>query len=246
MIGIYKIENNLNHKIYIGQSTNIERRWREHCNPSTNSVISDAIKKYGKDNVSFCVLEECSQNLLDEREEFYIKKYNCISPNGYNIKDYNFGCETMYLWYDVKTFQSIVSDIKNALIPFQDIGEKYGISKRTLYYINRGEVHYIDGEHYPLRNVDTMSKPVYHCNNCGKRIATNSYLCKGCSNIFQRKVARPSRDELKCLIRTNSFRELGNRFGVSDKAVSKWCVSYNLPSRRCDINNINDDDWVSI
>ena len=30
MIGIYKIENLVNGKIYIGQSQNIERRWREH------------------------------------------------------------------------------------------------------------------------------------------------------------------------------------------------------------------------
>jgi len=28
--GIYKIENNINHKIYVGQSRNIERRWQKH------------------------------------------------------------------------------------------------------------------------------------------------------------------------------------------------------------------------
>ena len=30
MIGIYKIENTKNNNVYIGQSTNIERRWSEH------------------------------------------------------------------------------------------------------------------------------------------------------------------------------------------------------------------------
>nr|DAH19257.1 MAG TPA: intron associated endonuclease [Bacteriophage sp.]DAT87476.1 MAG TPA: intron associated endonuclease [Caudoviricetes sp.] len=31
MIGIYKIENLINGKVYIGQSVHIERRWQEHC-----------------------------------------------------------------------------------------------------------------------------------------------------------------------------------------------------------------------
>ena len=53
MIGIYKIENLINHKVYIGQSIHIERRWKEHCANSTSSVISKAIKKYGKENFSF-------------------------------------------------------------------------------------------------------------------------------------------------------------------------------------------------
>ena len=56
MIGIYKIENLLTHKIYVGQSIHIETRWQEHCRPSSDSVISRAIRKYGKENFSFEIL----------------------------------------------------------------------------------------------------------------------------------------------------------------------------------------------
>ena len=60
-IGIYKIENLVNHKVYIGQSIHIEKRWQEHCRPSADSAIAKAIRKYGKENFSFQILEECSE-----------------------------------------------------------------------------------------------------------------------------------------------------------------------------------------
>jgi len=85
--GIYKIENLLNHKVYIGQSIHIERRWMEHCRLSTSSVISDAIKKYGKENFSFQVLEECKVEELDKKEIYYIHKFNSLVPNGYNVTE---------------------------------------------------------------------------------------------------------------------------------------------------------------
>ena len=87
MIGIYKITNKINGKVYIGQSIHIERRWKEHCRQSTNSVISDAIKQYGKENFIFEVIEECNQEELNEKEEYYIQLYNSIVPNGYNVTE---------------------------------------------------------------------------------------------------------------------------------------------------------------
>lgn len=68
MIGIYKIQNKINNKIYIGQSVHIERRFQEHCFPSKTSVISKAIQKYGKDNFTFDIIEECNISELNEKE----------------------------------------------------------------------------------------------------------------------------------------------------------------------------------
>ena len=42
-IGIYKIENLITGKIYIGQSIHIERRWQEHCQKTASSLIGKAI-----------------------------------------------------------------------------------------------------------------------------------------------------------------------------------------------------------
>jgi group I intron endonuclease len=52
-IGIYKISNLINGKIYIGQSVHIEKRWQQHCNNTGRSLIAKAIQKYGKDSFSF-------------------------------------------------------------------------------------------------------------------------------------------------------------------------------------------------
>lgn len=87
MIGIYKIQNKLNQKIYIGQSVNIERRFREHCNPAkaktSGSPIDYAINKTGKENFTFEVIEECAQEELNDRETYWIKYYKSY-PKGYN------------------------------------------------------------------------------------------------------------------------------------------------------------------
>lgn len=92
MTGIYKITNQINGKSYIGQSINIDKRIKEHfwkatCekDKSFNSILHIAIRKYGAEQFIWEVLEECSVDIIDEREKYYIEKYNTISPNGYNI-----------------------------------------------------------------------------------------------------------------------------------------------------------------
>jgi len=85
MIGIYKITNKLNNKIYIGQSNDIQRRFQEHKRAGRNSRIpvDIAIENYGKDNFQYEVLEECPVNELNTKEIYWIKKLNAIK-NGYN------------------------------------------------------------------------------------------------------------------------------------------------------------------
>lgn len=71
MIGIYKITNKINGKCYIGQSNDIERRWKEHKNSFSNPNVSDyeskknrAFRKYGIENFDFQVLEETCLEIL--------------------------------------------------------------------------------------------------------------------------------------------------------------------------------------
>ena len=85
MIGIYKITNNINGKIYIGQSNNIQRRFSEHQTKGSASRIpvDIAIQKYGKENFSFEILEECPVEELNIKETKWITYFNSIE-NGYN------------------------------------------------------------------------------------------------------------------------------------------------------------------
>lgn len=82
MIGIYKITNNINGKIYVGQSNNIKRRFSEHCQRHL-LPIDKAIQKYGKENFSFDILEECSLEELNTKETYWINKLNALKK-GYN------------------------------------------------------------------------------------------------------------------------------------------------------------------
>ena len=88
MIGIYKITNKLNGKIYIGQSINIEQRWKQHHqetkNGNKNTKLYLAMRKYGIENFIFEVLEQCSKDELNDREIYWIKKYDSFK-NGYNM-----------------------------------------------------------------------------------------------------------------------------------------------------------------
>ena len=89
MIGIYKITNQINGHSYIGLSTHIEDRWDYHKNPynwerEKDKLLYQAIKKYGIENFSFEILEECSLEELSEKEKFYVAKYNTFY-NGYNM-----------------------------------------------------------------------------------------------------------------------------------------------------------------
>src|SRR5574344_1314220 len=82
---IYKYENKVNHKVYIGQTNDVRRRFSEHLygHSYQTSLIERAIKKYGIENFEFEVLEET--DIPNERERYWIDHYHSYKPYGYNI-----------------------------------------------------------------------------------------------------------------------------------------------------------------
>ena len=88
MIGIYKIINPKN-KVYIGQSVDIDERKKQYKYLSKNSLgrkILNSLKKYGWENHTFDVIEECKVEELDDKEIFYGGKYNSLGKEGLNLK----------------------------------------------------------------------------------------------------------------------------------------------------------------
>ena len=79
--GIYKIENKVNSKVYIGSSNNIKRRWQKHKallrhNKHQNSHLQAAWNKYGEDNFAFSIVELCPIDNLISREQYFIDSMN--------------------------------------------------------------------------------------------------------------------------------------------------------------------------
>jgi group I intron endonuclease len=86
MIGIYKIINPKG-RVYIGQSVNIENRWRSYkFNYGTKNQprLYNSFKKYGVDNHIFEILLECTTDKLNNLERFYQDKYNAVGIKGLN------------------------------------------------------------------------------------------------------------------------------------------------------------------
>ncbi len=87
MVGIYKITNTVNGKCYIGQSRDIEARWKKHLSVYKSSPdweLYRAFKKYGISKFTFEIIEECQINELNEREIYWIAQYDSFN-NGYNM-----------------------------------------------------------------------------------------------------------------------------------------------------------------
>lgn len=89
VVGIYKITHRETGKAYIGQSVNIFKRWKEHSNFAQAKkrwqTIKHALNKHGLSAFIFEVLEECDKEALNDKEVYWIKHFDTVSPNGYNM-----------------------------------------------------------------------------------------------------------------------------------------------------------------
>lgn len=80
--GIYKITNLITKQVYIGQSINIQDRMKQHCkcglgiDASSTNKLYNSMQKDKVWNFSFELLEECSKELLNEKEAFWINFYS--------------------------------------------------------------------------------------------------------------------------------------------------------------------------
>jgi group I intron endonuclease len=84
---IYKITNLMNSKKYIGQTVSLKYRWNRHKKSNSQCIaLKNAIQKYGQENFIIEVISRCSSlQEANHREEYYIKLFNTLSPNGYNL-----------------------------------------------------------------------------------------------------------------------------------------------------------------
>ena len=140
MIGIYMYENKLNHKKYIGQSTNIERRKREHlCWPSPYSRFDNELKVIGESGFDFSILEECDIDQLDEKEKYWINFYDSINT-GYNLinggQNYRGESNPAAKLKETEVKQIIIL-LEEHKLTNKQIAELFKVSRNTIDNINR-------------------------------------------------------------------------------------------------------------
>lgn len=155
---IYKIENLINHKIYIGQSVNPEKRWKQHCKrkkENYKSLINEAINKYGKENFSFEILGWYED--YNNKEKEFIAQYRTIVPYGYNIcpggeepPHYN-GEKHPSSKISEETAKKVIKQLKDWRIPKKTIISNNKITQDICRHINEGSSWYQEEEKYPLR-----------------------------------------------------------------------------------------------
>ena len=89
--GIYKITNLTNGMCYVGQAANVADRWKQHikrgigADPPTRNKLYPAMLAIGVENFSFELIEECSREELNEKEQFW-QEYFKAKEFGYSIK----------------------------------------------------------------------------------------------------------------------------------------------------------------
>jgi len=187
-IGVYKITSPTN-KIYIGSSNDIENRFckykRLKC--KTQTKLYNSLKKYGTESHIFEIIEECSADLLLEKEFYYGTLYKSLTKdNGLNCRlpkigeNYNYmSNETKnkigkankgkYIGYKHEFYESSlkkltkeqVIEIKQLLIENvltqKEIGEKFNIKRKIIGNINTGKTYTSLGKDIDL----TQSKKKY-------------------------------------------------------------------------------------
>lgn len=122
--GIYKIENKVNGKIYVGSSKDIKNRWMQHkreLNKNTHHSVKlqRAWNKYGEENFEFSILEECAEDKRLYLEQYYIDKFKSFFE-GYNCKERT---KDMYTEEDYKMEQRN----KEVCLFFKEFTDKFHV-----------------------------------------------------------------------------------------------------------------------
>lgn len=176
MSGIYEIKNNFNGKSYIGSAKDIKRRWSRHkCglrhNKHENIVLQRAWNKYGEENFSFNVLEECNIDELLVLEQKYL-----------NLKpEYNIGIKA-----------SGGDNLTNNPNKYEIIGRMKNTLRKTISNMSDYDRNLAYSR--PMKNnPNWKGGSSYNYCICGKKINYNAKFCikclprKGKDNSFYNK-----------------------------------------------------------
>ena len=175
---IYAIYNKETGQYYVGSSTTqLNKVWKEHLLQASKmnpSPLYKSIRQYGAGKHNIRVIEECAENILSERELYWISEYNSLD-NGYNEPSVNV----------VEECSQPIANIKPKVTPTV---RDYSYNKGSFFSV-RG-----DGKHRRIKvktiNVITLEETYYDSlTECAKGLEIsetnlhlyirNGWRCKG-------------------------------------------------------------------
>lgn len=256
IIGIYKITNKINGNSYIGQSKDMIKRWQTHKRDyekqhlySYKYPIYRAFRKYGIDNFTFEILEECLADDLNEKEKYWITYYDTFF-NGYN-QTLGGECRKNI---PKENIIGIFHDLETTSMLQKEIAKKWNVSDNLVNGINTGRYWRQDDRKYPIqvyipKKREPIKKKNKHSNKknqcaiCGALILENSTICVEC---FKKEQSRkiPPKDVLLELIIKYPFTQIAKKYGVSDNAIRKWCKKYGLPTKRSELDKMRKESGI--
>ena len=121
MTGIYKITNKINEMSYIGKSKDIMQRWSTHERALVKGThhstkLQEDFNQYGGiEAFDFSVLEICAPSELNEKEKYYIEKFDSIN-NGYNGNEQNNNKERNEIVFTNLSFKELQNRVGNSYL----------------------------------------------------------------------------------------------------------------------------------
>ena len=205
---IYVIKNTVNNMVYVGQAKDTYKRWKGHKTAGKTghykgkSVLYEAMQKIGVDKFYYEIIEKQISNYND-REKYWIKQYNSLYPNGYNLTE---GGEqypnrtginnATAAIKDEEKLNNVINEIINSRKHLTEIAKEYDIPINTVHSINYGYTYFNDKLDYPLRK-----------EKVSKKLSNNDV------------------EEIIIMLVDNShsIKEIASRFSVSEETIN--CIN---------------------
>jgi len=140
MIGIYKITNTENGKVFIGKSNNIMASWKRQTKMAQSEdemqcQLYQELQEYGIQNFTFSILELCTTNELHTRWQYWVKKYDAYNT-GYNCFDEVDSIKTKRE-ARIDIVKKAIRLLEDTALTYKDIGVITGLAPTVVYNINR-------------------------------------------------------------------------------------------------------------
>ncbi len=258
---VYCATNIIDGKQYVGCTDNFTRRKKEHIAVSKNPTrrehryFAAAIAKHGIDNFKWNIVKRYeTREQVCNAETFYIKKWNTLVPNGYNLTSNNGAKKQKTSRIPGKTILEIKELIIEQKLTYEEIATKYHIAFQTVSKIACNKTRRYLLVNTPIINRTGVEK--HHPNLKDEPRPTKKQLQKlldsmtikeigkiynVCGGVVSRLADKlgcikpphpfipewkPTKEELQQLVDTYSSKEIATRCGVHVVSVNTWIKEY--------------------